>query len=151
MKTITACAMFAALPLAVWAAAAAPADVRVPVLKASVHKGQVISADNIMVTKVSASEVFPSTITAADQLESMQATRSLPANRPINRLHIRVPPAVERGAAVTLRFTKGGVELTSKGQALEEGNLGQSIRVLNPNTRATLVGVIQPAGVVQVN
>lgn len=149
MKIIITAMLAAAMPLAVWAAV--PANVQVPVLKEAIQKGQLITADDIALKDVSASQVFASTITESAQLENMQATRSLPADEPVNRLHVKVAPAIERGAAVTLRFAKGGIELTSKGQALEEGKLGQSIRVLNPATRATLVGVVQPQGVVQVN
>jgi flagella basal body P-ring formation protein FlgA len=132
-----------------WAAYAA--DVAVPVLKQSVHKGEVISAENIMSKPVPSSQVFASTVTDAAQLAGLQAIRPLAAQMPLNKMHLRLAPAVARNASVTLRFRQGGVELTGKGQALEDAALGGSVRVLNPATRATLVGTVAEDNIVDIN
>jgi flagella basal body P-ring formation protein FlgA len=149
MKIIATIALISVLPLAAWAAAAG--SVSIPVLKSAAMKGQPITADDIVMQDVSASQVFPSTITDPAQLTGMEAVRNLDAFQPINRLHVRVSPVIARGSTVTIRFVKGGVELTSKGQAMEDGRLGQSIRVLNPSSRTTLVGTVQPNGVVEID
>jgi len=144
----TAIVALAVLPLAVWAQGAV---VPVPVLKAALERGATITADNLTTAPFPAGEVYASTVGDAAQLVGLQAVRALPAGRPINRLHVRVAPAVARNQAVTLSYARGGVQLTGHGQALEDGALGQSIKVLNPATRATLVGTVRAAGVVGVN
>lgn len=135
--------------------AAAPADaegvVRVPVLKDAVTRGQLIRAENITMQPVDASRVFASTITSADVLAGQQANRNLAAGQPINKLHVEVAPTVRRNSSVTLRFVRGGVELVSQGQALEDGTVGQAVRVLNPATRTTLTGRVAEDGTVDVN
>lgn len=129
----------------------APGKVQVPVLREGVARGQVIRAENITLQAVDAKQVFASTVTGAEGLVGMQANRNLEAGQPVNRLHVSVASAVRRNSAVTIRFMRGGVELTSQGQALEDGAVGQSVRVLNPATRTTLSGRVSEDGSVQVN
>ncbi len=125
--------------------------VSVPVLKQALQKGETITADNVTLQEIPASQSFTSTITGTDELVGQQAVRPLAAGAPINRLHVRVAPSISRNQAVTLVFKRGGIELTGRGQALEDGALGQSIRVINPTTRATLVGTVAAGAVVEVN
>lgn len=123
----------------------------IPVLKQAVQKGQSISADNLMLAPTPASQVFVSTVTQPQQIEGLQAVRPLAAGQPISKLHVRVAPAVGRNTAVVLRFSRGGIELTGSGTALEDGQLGQSIKVLNPATRSTLIGTVHANNVVEIN
>ena len=136
-----------ALPLAAWAD-----EYRsVPVLKQPVSRGEIIRPENVATTEVPASQVYASTVTEGEALAGMQAQRMLPAGQPLSKLHVRVPPAVARSQAVTLRYVKGGIELTGSGQALEDGALGQSIKVTNPATRTSLMGTVSAAGIVDIN
>lgn len=125
--------------------------VSVPVLKEAVTRGQIIRAENITMQPVAAGRVFASTITSADVLAGQQANRNLAAGEPVNKLHVGVAPVVRRNSAVKLRFVRGGVELSSQGQALEDAGVGQAVRVLNPTTRTTLTGRVAEDGAVDVN
>lgn len=144
-------------PVEVLAATSAPTNRRdettttVAVLKEPIQKGETIVADNVTTRNIPSSQAFASTIGSVNELIGQQAIRPLAASAPINRLHVRVAPSVMRNQAVTLVFKRGGIELTGRGQALEDGKLGQSIRVINPTTRTTIVGTIAEGGVVEVN
>jgi flagellar basal body P-ring formation protein FlgA len=122
-----------------------------PVLKQGVSKGEVITADNLVDKQIPTSQVFASTITDGNELSGQEATRTLAAGAPINKLHVRVAPAISKNDLVSIRYQQGSVELVVKGQALEDGQVGQSIRVLNPGTRTTLVGIVGKDNVVEVN
>lgn len=146
------------LLVGLWAAwpawAEAPARgtvVAIPVLKAPIEKGTVLSADMLTTAEVPVREVFASTFTQAADVLGQQAVRPLAAGEPLNRLHLRVAPVVARGSAVTVSFSRGGVQLSGVGQALEDGRMGQSIRVLNTSSRATVVGVVSGPATVSVN
>lgn len=143
------------LPPPVEALRAAPvgnaAMVSVPVLKQAVQKGETITADNIILQEIPAAQAFASTIASADELTGQQTIRTIAAGQPVNRLHVRIAPAISRNQMVTMVFRKGGIELSGRGQALEDGALGQSIRVINPTTRSTTTGVVAAGGTVEIN
>lgn len=80
----------------------------------------------------------------------MEARRRLYPGRPIHARDIGPVTLIERNARVTLRFRSGSLELTSVGRALEAGGKGQTIRVMNLDSRRTLYGQIVNAGVVDV-
>lgn len=146
---------FAATVLAFTALSAASfaqaAMVAVPVLKSPLQKGALITEDNLATTQLPQNQVYASTITQADQLAGLTTVRPLPAGQPINRLHVKATAAVNRNDMVDIRYTRGAVELTVKGQALEDGQIGQTIKVINPATRTTLAGTVRENGVVEIN
>ena len=125
--------------------------VMVPVFKEPLPKGTTITADHLTEKEIPASQAFTSTITSAADLIGQQTLRPLNAGVAINRLHVRVAPAVSRNQLVTLVYRRGGIELTGRAQALEDGQPGQSIRIVNPATRSTLVGTVAAGGTVEVN
>ena len=128
-----------------------PDTLSVPVLKQPVQKGQTITAENLTTKAIPASQVYASTITTADDLTGQQAIRPLAANQPVNRLQVKVASLVSRNQAVTIVYRRGGIELSGRGQALEDGQAGQSVRVVNPDTRSTLVGTVATNGTVEIN
>jgi len=146
---ITAITLGACIAAGAWADDAA--TVKVPVPLQPVGRGAIIEASQIAMQVVPSTQVYAGTVKTLQALVGQQALRPLPAGRPVNSLSVRVPPAVEDNQAVTIRYVKGGIELTGKGQALQDGQLGQSIKVLNPDTRTTIVGTVQAPGVVQIN
>lgn len=125
--------------------------IAVPVLKQPVQKGETITEANITLQEIPAAKAFASTITGAAELIGQQAVRPLMAGTPVNRLHVRVAPLVSRNQAVTFTFKRGGIELSGSGQALEDGQLGQSIRLINPATRSTILGTVTGNAAVEVN
>lgn len=126
-------------------------EMQVPVLKQPLQRGQTITADNITMVSVPASKVFASTIASANELVGQQTIRPLEAGKAINKLHVRVAPMVSRNQMVTLVYRKGGIELSGSAQALEDGQKGQSIRIVNPATRSTLTGTVLSDSTVEVN
>lgn len=133
------------------AIAATTGQVAVPVLKQAVGKGETISADNLTTLSIPVAQAYPSTVKVADELIGQQAVRPLVAGQPVNRMQVRVAPSVSRNQTVSIVYRHGGVELTGRGQALEDGQVGQNIRVINPATRSTIVGTIAEGGIVNIN
>lgn len=140
-----------ALTLLAPAVFAQAAMVAVPVLKAPLQKGAVIAEDNITTVEVPQNQVFPSTITQVDQLAGLTTQRPLAAGQPVNRIQVKATASITRNQSVSIRYTRGAVELTVKGQALEDGQIGQTIKVINPATRTTVAGVVKENGVVEIN
>lgn len=134
-------------------AAAAHADgatVSVPVLAQPVAANTRIDAGMIVMKDVPANSVFAGTVRDADALTGVVATRKLAAGVPLTKLQIKPASDVQMGGLVNLVFRAPGVELAGSGQALQAGRIGDSIRVLNPSSRATVVGTVIAANTVEV-
>ena len=56
--------------------------------------------------------------------------------------------AVERNQLVTLVFNKGPLSITTGGRALGRGGVGDAIRVLNLESRKTVIGQVTAGGMV---
>ena len=63
---------------------------------------------------------------------------------------VRAPHAVEAGGAVTVRLAEGPLTLEMKAVALQDGGLGEAIRVRNPETGRTICAVVREAAMVEV-
>ncbi len=71
-------------------------------------------------------------------LEGLEARRRLPAGRPIRRDDVGPPRLVRRGEAVTVVYRRGALELLLTARALEDGGLGEVVRLINPDSRRSL-------------
>jgi flagella basal body P-ring formation protein FlgA len=76
--------------------------------------------------------------------------RELKAGDVVTSTNIRFVPLVSSGQQVLLRAIVGGIEARGVGVAVESGQQGSVIRVVNPDSRKTLVGRIVAAGEVEV-
>ena len=72
------------------------------------------------------------------------------AGRPIMVDQIGPPAIVSRNQIVGLFINGGGLKIVTEARALERGGVGDIVRVMNLNSRATVVGQVQPDGTVEV-
>lgn len=124
--------------------------VNVPVLLKPVKNGESIVTENLATHEVDRRNIFASTVTTSAELVGTIATRALAAGQPINRLHVRTARAVMRDSGVKVVFNRPGISLAGSGKALEDGNVGEMVRVLNLATRTTLSGQVVADGVVEI-
>lgn len=69
--------------------------------------------------------------------------------QPLTTAVARPAPDALRDAAVDLRVTRGTVHLRAPGRLLEEGTIGEPVRVLNLATRTAQEGVLVDASTVE--
>ena len=58
---------------------------------------------------------------------------------------------VSNGAEVRLVFSEGGLVITATGSALQDGSIGDTVRVRNDDSGVTVSGAVQPDGSVRVS
>jgi flagella basal body P-ring formation protein FlgA len=78
------------------------------------------------------------------------ARRTLHLGEVVTLRAVRVPPAVRSGDRVTTRAVVEGAEATSEAVALQSGEIGDVIRLVNPESRRQLEGVVVDRAVVEV-
>ena len=61
-----------------------------------------------------------------------------------------VPPAVEKGDRVIIKAENNIILITASGKALEEGGIGDQIRVMNTSSGKEIVATIKKPDLVEV-
>lgn len=113
----------------------------VPVLMQAVAAGEPLAGAAVM-KEVEPGRVFAGTVKDMTELQGVVAARALRAGIPLQRTQLKVDHAVKRNAAVRFVFKRGGIELAGNGTSLDDGGVGETVRVMNPATRSTLVAVV---------
>jgi flagella basal body P-ring formation protein FlgA len=125
----------------------APLQARVwrdtPVAQSTVLRGQLLREADItlerrdVLTQHEACIPFPVTD------RSLEAVSSVQPGSPVWSRLTRQRPVLRRGQVVEGIFQQGSMTISLKVESLEDGALGQTVRVRNPKTRRELYGKIQ--------
>ncbi|MDH3236305.1 MAG: flagellar basal body P-ring formation chaperone FlgA, partial [Alphaproteobacteria bacterium] len=70
------------------------------------------------------------------------ARRSLPSGQPVRDGDIEAPTLVRRGALVTMEISTPMMRLTARGKALDNGTLGETVRLRNIQSKRVIQGTV---------
>nr|WP_136635984.1 flagellar basal body P-ring formation chaperone FlgA [Pseudooceanicola onchidii] len=93
---------------------------------------------------------FPGGFTGPDALIGQETRVVLYAGRPVLPEDIGPPALVERNQIVTLAYARSGLNIRLEGRSLARAGVGEKVRVMNLQSRATLTGRVQDDGTVVV-
>lgn len=79
-----------------------------------------------------------------------QAVAPLVAGEVLTRGVVRAVPDAVRGTPVQVRVVRGGVTLKAEGRLLQDGALGEPVRVRNQATQSSLQGVLVAPDIVEI-
>ncbi|WP_306118269.1 MULTISPECIES: flagellar basal body P-ring formation chaperone FlgA [unclassified Roseitalea] len=146
MRTIAALILLVAGALP--ALAAGPYDYAV--VTKVVYPGQKVeqAATDIRQHTVEIPDGYPVLRARAD-LAGMVAVKTLLPGRAIAPDMVREPHAVEAGTAVSVRLVEGPLTIEMKAVALEDGAVGDSIRVRNADNGRSICAVVRAAATVE--
>ena len=81
-----------------------------------------------------------------DPLLGREVVRTVYAGKPITYENTRAPILVRRNQIVTIKYIKGGLEISATGRALGEAGLNESVTVLSQQSKQTVQGIVQENG-----
>jgi len=125
--------------------------IEVPVLNHPVGRGDTVLAQDISMLRIRQDQLRNNVITDPGALVGMAAKVALRANLPVPEGDLQRPLAVTRGAMVTLVLNYNGMALTAQGRAIDQGSLGDTVRVTNTHSNMTVEGVIDGTNRVRVS
>ena len=132
-------------PLTAHIAGHAYAMADVAVLIHHLRPGSVLSAQDVRTSRLHAILLHGNIPLPPGDAPGMQLRHDLAPGQPLTRADVVKPTLVARNANVRLLLTNAGITLGGTGIAIDEGGLGDHIRVQNPSSRAVLVGEITGA------
>jgi flagella basal body P-ring formation protein FlgA len=75
--------------------------------------------------------------------DSLEISENVQSEMPLLNRAVRVRPAILRGRIVEGLFQDGTLSISLKVETLEDGLVGQTVRVRNPKTKRELYGKVQ--------
>jgi flagella basal body P-ring formation protein FlgA len=105
-----------------------------------IERGQVIKASDV--TTLRRPKTDAAVVTEMQALVGLAARHPLQPNQPLNAADLMKPEIVQRNNTVTIVYQAPGVTLTLRGQAQEAGALGDTISVLNAESKRVVQAVV---------
>jgi flagella basal body P-ring formation protein FlgA len=81
-------------------------------------------------------------VTDAGQAIGRELNRRLSSGELIRRSHLAPPKCAKRGEIVRVRCEVSGMTISMNAQALDDGRLGDTVRLRNPTSDATFRAVL---------
>ena len=120
--------------------------VEVAVPSRALARGELIKANDIAIERRPRAEFTNEPPAPVTEILGRAARRALRAGQALRNADLMKPEFVQRGEMVTLHYEVPGVVITMRGKALESGAEGDSVNVLNEQSKRTIQGVVTSAG-----
>jgi len=120
------------------------------VLTRPVARGDVLRASDLTIERRPKAQFQADTIRDVDAAIGMAAQQALRAGQTIRSADLSRPQLVKRGEPVMMRYEAPGIVLTVRGKAEEDGSLGDTINILNVQSKRVIQGVVTGAGQITV-
>ncbi len=123
--------------------------VEVATLKTALPPGTTISADDVAWMKLPV-ERAGDALRQSKAVIGMALRRSLPEQSLLRPADVMPPRVVLRGQVVTMRVKQANLELTAQGRALQDGAVGEVVRVTNTQSNRVIEAKVTAPGLVEV-
>lgn len=136
----------AAAVAAAWALLASAALAQSVVPTRPIRSQSIITAADVGMIQAS----HPGAVSRLDDVIGQEARVTLYPGRPIAQGDIGAPAVIDRNQIVTMIYDIGGLRITAEGRALDRAGLGDQVRIINTDSRLTVVGKVKANGTVEV-
>lgn len=116
----------------------------------NINRGDIITSEDITLVSEKIKYARKDFVTSTKELIGKRATRRIQADQTIKSGMFEVPPAVEKGDRVVIKAENNELLITATGKALEEGCVGDHIRVVNIGSGREIIGTVKGAELVAV-
>jgi flagella basal body P-ring formation protein FlgA len=121
-----------------------------PVASRPLVKGATVTANDVQLVKVNGTSVGRDSFENLGDIVGRNLTKDLGQGEMFKASVVAVPAVVTAGSRVIIVFRQSRLEVTASGIALENGGMGQDIRVRNESSKKVIVGKVSDPGLVTV-
>lgn len=111
-----------------------------------IARGEIVKHADIIIERRPRSEVGRDVVTDRDQAVGMASRNVMQPGRVLRMTDLMKPEVIQRNQTVTIVYEMPGITLTVRGKAAEGGAEGDTISVLNEQSKRTVQGVIAGPG-----
>lgn len=117
-----------------------------PVVNRIIQPGEIISEEDIDKKEISESKLKDYMITDANEIIGLTPKRTIAPNQFIKTSQLQKKKDVEKGQTVQVHYKSGNLNITSQGKALDQGAMGDMVRVMNPQSKKVIEGFVSGTG-----
>ena len=110
----------------------------VPITTKRYRHGQMIEAEGLREVALPASKLRHDTVLSMEDAIGLTPERMISKGRPMRKSELKKPDVIKEGALVHMRYQTPYMTISTIGEALEGGALGQMIRVRNNDSHSTV-------------
>lgn len=121
-----------------------------PVAIRPMMKGSIVSASDVQLTRMNGTSMGRDSLEHIADIVGRSLTKDVGQGEMFKASAVVIPPVVNAGSRVTVVFRQNRLEVTAVGTALENGGLGQDIRVRNDSSKKVVMGRVVEPGLVMV-
>ncbi|MBX3533661.1 MAG: flagellar basal body P-ring formation protein FlgA [Xanthobacteraceae bacterium] len=116
-----------------------------------ISRGETIRESDIILERLPRGQVQTDALTRAELVINQAARRALRSGQTLRAADLMKPQIIARDDAVTIVFRSGAITLTLRGKAMGNGAEGETITVLNPQSKRLVQATVTAPGVVMVS
>lgn len=125
------------------------ARARVAVMAADMRRGETLASADLVLQQREISHLAEPFF-SLDELLGKRLRQAVRLGQPLQRRQVEFPPLIRRGSRVIIRAQNHGLLLTASGEARQDGELGDTIRVRNNGSQREVLCRVLAAGLVSV-
>ncbi|MEB3298625.1 MAG: flagellar basal body P-ring formation chaperone FlgA [Candidatus Sericytochromatia bacterium] len=122
-----------------------------PVVSRGLSRGAVLGSAELEVRRMPLSRVPRDVMQELGALIGAKLLRPLASGSVVVPASVDLPPVIRQGTTVRVVVRSGGLQVLGQGTALQDGRVGQFIRVLNPTSRKDFMARVRDPEVVEIN
>lgn len=128
------------------------ASVSVPVVVASrtLRRDHIVEPGDLELRNVSIAQVPADAFALPEDAVGMAVRRSLVAGRPVSENDVGAPVVLRKNEAIEIVYQRKGMTLSARGRALDEGAVGDAVRVVTDGQEQVVVGEVAGPGLVTI-
>lgn len=121
----------------------APPERRVLLAAVPLQRGMALDESHVSVVEMEASRLPANALEQPSEVRNTEAVRDIRAGTPLKRFDIRPVIMVRKGQTVLISVGSGGdYQVSARVEAMQDGRLGEQIRLKNPESGRVLSGVV---------
>jgi len=115
-----------------------------------IERGQVITADDIATVNENTLHFRKGMIINREEVIGKRSLRTIQADQEILSSMIENPPVVKKGDRVIIKAEDSEMKITASGEALQDGQTGDQVEVLNLQSGRKVFATVKGSGLVEV-
>jgi len=116
--------------------------VELPVLKREIRTGDIISEADIEIRDFSMAHTRTDTVTDISALVGKSPLHNISPSRPLREHEVASPAIIKKNNVVDMHYSSPGMEITTVGQALDDGAKGDVINIRNMASKKIVRAII---------
>jgi len=135
----------------IWATVNIEVLTEIVVTKRPLRRYQIITEDDIHLKKMDLSKMKSNTVTTFEEVLGKRTKRAIKTDEVLRRDHIELPPLVRRGDVVSIVAESNGLRITALGEVRKKGRRGETIKVLNLDSKKCIYANVLDSETVRVD